>query len=332
MPNLVGLPSHIFLDSICVSVCPPKNSPLFYGRGLYFAYDSEPCIFFKSIFIVISRYCLPNNEKAREDFFKSNGAEKLGQYLADLYISRRVFMITAGIGLGIVLLYMICVKFFPKTLFWITFMGFIALFIVLGYFFYQKGENTQDFNDKINYKIIALILWFLDSIFILGICLLYDDIQSAFSIIEATTCFIFSNPMILLTPFINFLVMAVFIGFWIITVIFLYSVGKIIQYNGTPFSNVEWEDSVRNLWYYYLFGLFWGVTFIIANLQFVISATAVQWYFSGNSDENGSGSIWRSYWWSLRYHIGSIAFGGPILALTNFIQLLCEFMKVFFLN
>jgi hypothetical protein len=65
--------------------------------------------------------------------------------------------------------------------------------------------------------------------------------------------------------------------------------------------------------------------FFIGATQFVISATAAIWYFTSTSDANGSGSIIRGYWWVLRYHLGTVAFGSLIIAIVQMIRLIFEY-------
>jgi len=90
---------------------------------------------------------------------------------------------------------------------------------------------------------------------------------------------------------------------------------------------VNWDSDITNLWYFHLCALFWVVAFFIAVLQFVIAATAAQWYFSSSADTSGSGSATKSLYWTVRYHLGSLAFGSLILAIVMFIRFIFEYMK-----
>ena len=62
-------------------------------------------------------------------------------------------------------------------------------------------------------------------------------------------------------------------------------------------------------------------------MMFVIATTCGQWYFSCNSDHDGSGSITKSSYWIVRYHLGSIAFGAFLIALVQFIRIIFEYYK-----
>ncbi len=278
--------------------------------------------------LVLNRYCLPSGSAIRKSFFSNAGMEKVGQYLSDLYTAWKVLAIAVGLAFFFALFYMLILRCCAKTLVWITFLGFLALLGVIGYFFYNKAVNTDDDGDKLNYQILAIVFWSIDFLVFLMICCVYDDIQLALTIIQASGAFVFQTCSVLFVPIFVIILAAGYMVYWIVTVIYIYSIGKITQYGGTPFASVDWEDSTRNLWYYHLFALFWILAFLISVLQLIIAATAAQWYFSSNSDQPGSGSVCRSLYWCIRYHVGSLAFGSLILAIVMFVRFIFEYMKV----
>jgi len=281
-----------------------------------------------NLFLVLSRYCLPTGEAARSAFFSSAGAEKVGQYLSDLYTAWKVLLMAVGIAFVLSLVYMLLLRCCAKILVWVTFIGFIVMLATIGYFFYDKSGKSVDEGDQLNYQVLAITFWALDFVLMLLICCLYDDIQTALTIIEAAGQFVFNVPTVLLVPIFVIFLAAGYLAYWIYTVVFIYSIGEIVQYGTTPFANVVWDETTQNLWYYHLFGLFWVLAFFIAFLQFVVACTAAQWYFSSSSDESGTGSACKSSYWAVRYHLGSLAFGSLILAIVMFVRFIFEYMKV----
>ena len=306
----------------CLHECPPRDSTYFNGA---ISYSSEPCIVC-ALIIDFGRYCLPGIEGAKT-FFKKAGADKVGQYISDLFSAWKVLLIAAGASFIFSLVYMLLLRCCAKLLIWITFIGFIILLAVMGYLFYDKGQQSLDEGDKLNYNILAIILWSVDGIILIVIFCMFNDIQLALNIISVSAYFVFSNLCILIVPLIAIVAACGFIAYWIATMVFIYSIGEITQYGDSPFPSVEWNSTTHNLWYYQLFSLFWIIAFIIAVLQFIVAATAAQWYFSSNNDERGSGSLCKSFFWSLRYHIGSLAFGSLILAIVMFVRFIFEYMR-----
>ena len=223
---------------------------------------------------------------------------------------------------------MILLRCCAKILVWITFIGFLCLLGAIGYFFFDKANNAVDSGDQFNYKILAIIFWAVDGVLWIAICCLYDDIQLALTIIEAAAQFVFQTFAVLLSPVVAIIFTGAFFVYWIVAVVYIYSIGSYSQYGNTPFASVKWDDTTRNRWYYHLFGLFWVVAFFLSVLQFIVAATAAQWYFTSNSDQAGSGSVCRSFYWVFRYHFGSLAFGSLIIAIVMFVRFMFEYMKV----
>jgi hypothetical protein len=280
-------------------------------------------------FLDYDSYCLPSAKDAVK-FFQSAATDKVGQYLFDLYTARQVLGMAVGISIVLTILFMVILRCCAKTLMWITLFAFAILLAVLGYYFYKEYQSAADPGDALNYKIIAIILWCLDGAFLLGIWCMYDDIQLALAIIEAAAAFIFQTFTIIIFPFYAIALTVAFMIYWIYTVLYIYSIGTISQYGTTPLASVAWDDSTRYLWYYHLFGLFWVLAFLLAWVQFVVAACAAQWYFSSSSDTAGKGSVCKSTYWSVRYHMGSLAFGSLILAIVMFVRFIFEYMKAKF--
>ena len=59
--------------------------------------------------------------------------------------------------------------------------------------------------------------------------------------------------------------------------------------------------------------------------QFVIACSACIWYFTVQSDTEGSGNLCKSIKWVVIYHQGSIAFGSCVIAICQMIRLVFEF-------
>lgn len=248
-------------------------------------------------------------------------------------------MLLIAIALGFVfsLVYLVLIRCCAKLLVWLTFLAFLVLLVTMGclFFFERKNNDTLDDGDRTNYLVLAILFWSFAGLFLLLIFCCYDEIQVALEVITVAARFVFSNFFILLTPIITMVVTCGYIAFIIATMIYIYSIGEFKSHAGsdpagppkTPFANVEWEEGVNNLWYYQLVAFVWIVTFFISVLQFIIAATAAQWYFSSTSDQSGSGSLVKSLYWTVRYHLGSLAFGSLILTIIIIIRFIFNYMK-----
>ena len=83
--------------------------------------------------------------------------------------------------------------------------------------------------------------------------------------------------------------------------------------------------------YYMWFGLFWLTPFIMTCNEFVVIVSTCTWYFSRKDipDDDGipgDSDVSKGFYWSVRYHFGSIAFGSLLLAIVWTIRRLFEYV------
>lgn len=80
-----------------------------------------------------------------------------------------------------------------------------------------------------------------------------------------------------------------------------------------------------------VFGMLWIASFIIACNEFAIICSAATWYFSRKDipDDDGipgDSDVSKGFWWTFRYHFGSLAFGSFIIAVVWLIRLIFEYV------
>jgi len=80
-----------------------------------------------------------------------------------------------------------------------------------------------------------------------------------------------------------------------------------------------------------IFGFFWIISFLIACNEFVVIVSAITWYFSDKTIEDddgipGDSDVKYGFIWSVRYHMGSLAFGSFILAIVWIIRIIFEYI------
>jgi len=226
------------------------------------------------------------------------------------------------------LAYMILLRLCAKVIIWVTFIATVAFIIIIGILLFSKsGSGEVDDGNKLTYKVFAIICWSVALIILLIVFCICEDVQLGIAIIEAAATFTFSNCVVILVPIVMIIVTCSYIVYWLVCTLYIYSIGNITQYGRTPFPSIEWESSTTNLWYYQLLALVWIVAFLLAIEQFTIAATTVQWYFSSSSDQGGTGSVCKSIWWAIRYHLGSLAFGSFIVTIVTLIRFIFEYMR-----
>ena len=80
---------------------------------------------------------------------------------------------------------------------------------------------------------------------------------------EATAEFVRHNMSVFFLPIIFFLIIVVWIALWVVSAVYVYSVGDVSRSAYGPYSVIEWNDTTRYVWIYHVFGLFWISAFII---------------------------------------------------------------------
>ncbi len=131
-------------------------------------------------------------------------------------------------------------------------------------------------------------------------------------------------------PLIFFFIIGVWVVFWVISAVYVYSVGEATRSTTNPvFAEMKWNNVTRYVWIYHLFGLFWISAFIIGAAQFIIATCCALWYFShgGKSDDKNQGGLGTGVKWLFRYHLGTIAFGSLIIAIMQMIKLAFEYLR-----
>jgi hypothetical protein len=132
---------------------------------------------------------------------------------------------------------------------------------------------------------------------------------------QTTADYINQTKRIFLVPVFFFVAILIFYVYWIVSAIYIWSVGTVKINSSTPFAAMQWNSTTRYVFLYDLFGLFWINAFMIGCCQFILAVAAATWYFSHSADSGGSASIGKGFKWILRYHLGSIAFGSLIIAI-----------------
>ena len=234
--------------------------------------------------IDLNRYCIPNTAAVQQALLGYIGNGDLGKYMGDLVTCWWIFLVMAGISAVLGFIYLFLLRWLAKPILYISFVvivisliggGFYAFF---SYKYYALGDHTVEVM-----KGMGILLWILSGITVLILCCCWSRIQLGASIVQAASDFVASTPSIFLIPFAFFFITCAWIVFWIISAVYVYSVGTAVQGTTPIFANIQWDNTTRYVWIYHLFGLFWISAFIIGCSQFLIAVACCIWYFSHGS-------------------------------------------------
>jgi hypothetical protein len=90
---------------------------------------------------------------------------------------------------------------------------------------------------------------------------------------EAASAFVTSTKRVLFLPIIAYAVCVPYLVYWVVSAVFLYSIGEPYFEENSFFAEIKWSDNTNYMWWFYLFALLWSIAFIICVQQFMIAAT-----------------------------------------------------------
>jgi len=250
--------------------------------------------------------------------------------MGDLVTCWWLLLVMAFVSAIVSFLYLYLLKWIGRPILYFSFLLILVLLVGAGVYAYvlsddyQEGDSTRDI-----LKYCAYGIWGLTVIYLLILLCCCSRIQLGLAIMDATSQFIADVTSVFTVPVVFFFLILVWTLFWIISAVYVFSVGEAKPREDIPIADIEWNDTTRYVWFYHLFGLFWISAFIIGCAQFIIAAAAVVWYFEkgGKSDSAGKDAIRTGVYWIFRYHMGSIAFGALIIAIMQVIKILFEYFR-----
>jgi hypothetical protein len=229
----------------------------------------------------LGRYCVPDTSALQEALLGEIANGNIGRYIGDLGTCWWVFLVMVAISAVLGFLYLALLKCFAKPILYLSFLvmfvalvggGFYAFF---SYNYYSLGDHTISVM-----KGMGILLWILAGLSLLTVLCCWSRIRLGAAIVQAASDFVSATPSIFAVPGLFFLVICIWIAFWIVSAVYVYSVGTAVQGSTPIFSNIQWNNTTRYIWIYHLFGLFWISAFIIGCAQFAIAVATCVWYFT----------------------------------------------------
>jgi len=235
--------------------------------------------------------------------------------------------------LVISMIYIFLLKWITKPLLYVSMVLILVFFILLGGWSWIQRSKYDPITEEKNYQYAtagAAVSWTFAAIYLCFMCCCWSKIALGASIMECASVFVSQNLRVVLLPILMYVFVAIFFVYWITTAVYLYSIGEPEFDAGSPVANIIWDDKTWGMMWYFLFGLFWCIAYMICLQQFIIAAMCCMWYFSGQgsemSDQPGEVGMLKAMSWGMYYHLGSIAFGSFLIALITMIRVVFEYL------
>lgn len=278
-------------------------------------------------------FCLPNSEfiKTKATVVAEKMSESMGnfaRYTNDVIISYPLILIMVFVSLLITVAYLYLLKWITKPILYVSlFMVFILGALITYWCFkkaatYPEGSDDQKYSQA--YGIVAGILTFL---YVILICCQWKNIKIGAEIMGVAGEFISTSPKIIITPFIAYFTMVPVTIWFTFSMVYLYSTGWPVWEPKDMFATLKETREAYWMFWFFLFGFFWIVAYLIAVMQFVIASSCALWYFSYQQSDSpvSDTAIQRSLKWALRTHSGSLAYGSLLIAIVTMVKFLFEY-------
>jgi len=233
----------------------------------------------------------------------------------------------------ITVIYVFLLKWITKPLLYVSMAIILICFILLGGWSWVKRSEYDPVKEKKNFDYAtagAAVAWAIAGIYFCFMCCCWKNISLGATIMEAASEFVSSNLRVVVLPLLMYLFSMIFFAYWTVTAVYVYSIGTAEFKENSFIANIVWEKSNRYIMWYFLFGLFWVVAFMICLQQFIIACMTCMWYFSGQgqemSDSTGEVSMFKAISWGTWYHCGTVAFGSFCIAVVTMIRVVFEYL------
>ena len=151
-----------------------------------------------------------------------------------------------------------------------------AGFVVLAVYFKflandeeQKEAEGDTTNNAFFWVFVALAAVWL--IFILVMC---NRIRLAVALTQVTSKYINKTCCIVFVPFLFFVILIIWLAYWIILLVFLYTSGEFEKGKAKVFASFKMDEKLEYGFWFHIFMLFYITAIISAYSHFVYASTA----------------------------------------------------------
>jgi len=244
--------------------------------------------------------------------------------VAQAKVDSDILMGSVGLAVVLGLVWIQLMKTFTKLFIYLSLILGVAGVVGVAGYSLQMGLKQN--NEGI--QVIGYVLFGIAFFLLLAVILLRKKIALTCAMFTETCRGVQHNAA--LFP-VSFLVIAVFLGFaafWVSSFIYLYSIpGESIN----PDSNVppKFDEKIRNLMFFMVFGFLWASAFISAVFQHVVAGAIATWYFSRDVTGPRPTGIpaLTSLFRAVTTSFGSLAFGSLLIAIVEFLNFLLQTAK-----
>ena len=249
-------------------------------------------------------------------------------WINDLYVTRYAILASIGWSFFLAMIYFVflrcCAGFITFLIILIVQAGLIVLAVYFNLLSKKEEEKAAD-SDTTDYAFFW-VFTALAAIWLLFILIMCNRIRLAIALTQVTSKYINQTCCIVFIPFLFFVILVIWLAYWIVMLVYLYTAGEFDQGSVKIFASFKMDEKLEYGFWFHIVMLFYITAIIEAYSQFVYASSACIWYFTS---EKGTEKhpILKSFYRGFRYHFGSIVFGATIIAIIRFLMFFVEYVK-----
>lgn len=260
-----------------------------------------------------------------------NTTESFKLSIVKLYHSLPIICYIALASLLMTILLSFLLRYIAKVMVFIimtiTAAGCVAFSVFLWLRWWEiRQKNPSEMTTIIGFEVYLttsfIIYSILMSIVSLIVIFLIIAMRKRIGLVVRLICeaqmTLFDMPVLFVLPVFTFLILAVFLIYWLLTAVMIYSY---TQYNtkDLQFQSLSIKQNIvyNALWVYHAIALIWISEFIFACQAMVVSSSVAKWYFTRDKN-NFSSPICSSICNLVVFQMGSVAIGSFIITLVRF--------------
>ncbi|XP_065351006.1 choline transporter-like protein 1 [Cloeon dipterum] len=285
--------------------------------------------------------CIPEKTQDQVNvFFSKTGISNFFQEVSeDMDLCAKEILALFFIALGFSIILLILLRVAVGLVVWFMLAAVIVVCFVASAFLWIRWANQRD-KLKEDYRYLPLNQSELElknvrsylgyaiaaSVITVVILLLILAVRSRIKLVvqlfrEAGKA-ISDMPTLLLLPWLTFIFVGIFIAFWFYLALWIESSGMLTSENNVNF-NYKKDGAMMVTRWYNLLAMFWITQFVIACQHMSVAGAVSFWYFSRRKSGLSS-PVAKSISRTVRFHLGSVAFGSLLVAIVQFARVILQ--------
>lgn len=285
----------------------------------------------------ILKFCVPTAviNETTSVFDTLNSRDFLAKVADDIKSCWKVVVVACVGALLVALLWLIMMRLFAGIAIWFCVWTVVLLLIGITAMFWLEGTNLKSVydatptsmqlsSDKTMWQAFLYTSYALcgvSAIVLIIVLFMCNRIHMAAMICEEASKAVASMFFQLVSfPIVPFLALVALGVYFVSVALFAFTVLSPDYSELETFTGLTQDNILKGLMLYHFFGLLWTFNWIIGIAEVTICGAVADWYWTFHGDKQKSFAVLRSFGRTLRYHLGSVAFGALLLGIIQFIR------------